>query len=214
MKKAFTLSEVLITLSIVGVVAVLTIPSVVKNYRNRLYVSQLQKVTAQVENATKQIMNDEHVDNFLETKVLDDSVTVNGTEMTGWQYFMTQYFKTSKTDCNTGTCFASSYKTISGDKLDFNLGSCGVKLTSGAVICVTYNTTNYVPTVNIDVNGLAEPNIIGRDYFHVDIQPDGSLKDPSPASECNNNTSGWDGASAYAAGCYTNIVEAGWKMEY
>ena len=35
-KKGFTLSEVLITLGVIGIVAVLTIPGVMKNYQNRL----------------------------------------------------------------------------------------------------------------------------------------------------------------------------------
>ena len=38
-KFGFTLSEVLITLGIVGIVAALTIPAIMKNYKNRLYVN-------------------------------------------------------------------------------------------------------------------------------------------------------------------------------
>ena len=58
MKKGFTLSEILITLGIVGVVAVLTVPSVMKNYRNRMYVAQLQKTYSQIHDAAQAIMND------------------------------------------------------------------------------------------------------------------------------------------------------------
>jgi prepilin-type N-terminal cleavage/methylation domain-containing protein len=36
-KKAFTLAEVLITLAIIGVVAALSIPSVVRNYQETQY---------------------------------------------------------------------------------------------------------------------------------------------------------------------------------
>ena len=36
MNKGFTLSEILISLGIVGIVAVLTVPGVMKNYQNRL----------------------------------------------------------------------------------------------------------------------------------------------------------------------------------
>ncbi len=45
-KKGFTLAEVLITLAIIGVVAALTIPSVVKNYRDTQYKTQFKKAYA------------------------------------------------------------------------------------------------------------------------------------------------------------------------
>ena len=35
-KKGFTLAEVLITLSIIGIIAMLTVPSIMKNYRYKL----------------------------------------------------------------------------------------------------------------------------------------------------------------------------------
>jgi len=43
LKKGFTLSEVLITLGIVGVVASMTIPAVIRKYRENTTVAQLQK---------------------------------------------------------------------------------------------------------------------------------------------------------------------------
>lgn len=43
MKKGFTLAEVLITLGIIGVVAALTIPSVISNYRKQVVVERLKK---------------------------------------------------------------------------------------------------------------------------------------------------------------------------
>ena len=43
MKKGFTLAEVLITLGIIGVVAALTMPMLIQNYKNRVYVNQLKK---------------------------------------------------------------------------------------------------------------------------------------------------------------------------
>lgn len=54
-KFGFTLSEVLITLGIIGIVAVLTIPAVMKNYRNRLYVAQLQKLMLKFQMQFKQL---------------------------------------------------------------------------------------------------------------------------------------------------------------
>ncbi len=43
-KKAFTLAEVLITLAIIGVVAALTIPAIVKNYQKTQFKTQFKKI--------------------------------------------------------------------------------------------------------------------------------------------------------------------------
>lgn len=43
MKNAFTLAEVLITLGIIGVVAALTIPTLVNNYRKKQFETGLKK---------------------------------------------------------------------------------------------------------------------------------------------------------------------------
>ena len=43
MKKAFTLAEVLITLGIIGVVAAMTMPSLIQNYKERETVSKVKK---------------------------------------------------------------------------------------------------------------------------------------------------------------------------
>ena len=50
-KPAFTLAEVLITLAIIGVVAALTLPSVIQNFKERQYVSQLKKTYSVLQNA-------------------------------------------------------------------------------------------------------------------------------------------------------------------
>ena len=50
-KNGFTLAEVLITLSIIGVVAVLTIPGLVQKYEERVRVTQLKKVYTQLNQA-------------------------------------------------------------------------------------------------------------------------------------------------------------------
>ena len=40
----FTLAEVLVTLGIIGVVAAMTIPTLMQNYQRQSYVTQLKKV--------------------------------------------------------------------------------------------------------------------------------------------------------------------------
>ena len=45
-KNGFTLAEVLITLGIIGVVAAITLPTVIQNYQKQVLVTQLKKMYA------------------------------------------------------------------------------------------------------------------------------------------------------------------------
>ena len=58
-KTAFTLAEVLITLGIIGVVAALTIPTLMTNYKKKQYYTQFTKARSALENAIK-LYEDEH----------------------------------------------------------------------------------------------------------------------------------------------------------
>lgn len=230
MRKGFTLSEVLITLSIVGVVAVLTIPSVMKNYRNRLYTAQLEKVYAQVSDAAQSIMNDEHVDNFYETTAGGAASCTNADEgkcESGYAYFLTKYFKAVKYNCKKSgkkgcvTSDSSSYKTISGGSAGAFIGDNCIQTVSGAAICGYYNSGINCLSLGVDVNGMSEPNIPGRDIFYMDVHKNGTISDynsgcadnhvGTSANQCSVNTGNIANA---AAGCLNNIIEAGWKMEY
>ena len=55
MKKAFTLAEVLITLGIIGVIAAMTIPSLINAYQERVTVTKVQKAYSLLSLAFKQI---------------------------------------------------------------------------------------------------------------------------------------------------------------
>lgn len=56
--KAFTLAEVLITLGIIGVVAALTIPSLVSNIQDSQYRNQWKNIFTELNEAYKQMMSD------------------------------------------------------------------------------------------------------------------------------------------------------------
>src|SRR5574344_915991 len=56
---AFTLAEVLITLGIIGVVAALTIPTLMQKTEERETVSKLKKVYSTLQNAYSRAINDE-----------------------------------------------------------------------------------------------------------------------------------------------------------
>lgn len=227
MKQGFTLSEVLITLGVVGVVAVLTIPGVMKNYHNRLYTTQLQKVYAQVTDAVQSIMNDEHVDNFYETSAGGENVCNENTKecTKGLAYFLQNYFKITKSDClnETESCLSNNYRSVGGTSIPTISGNhYAVQTITGAVIGGFYNNANKCTSLFVDVNGTAEPNVAGRDVFAMDIRSNGTIADyqsgcsllssGSPAEACTRG----DTRNMYsaAAGCLNNVIEAGWKMEY
>lgn len=232
MKQGFTLSEVLITLGIVGIVAVLTIPGVMKNYKNRLYTAQLEKVYSQISDATQAIMADEHVDNFYETTAASattykDGATDHQEPQTGAGYFLTKYFKTVKKDClksdKTGcvTSNANTYKTIGNADVPGAGSNYCVQTVSGAAICASYNPGNTCMSMLLDVNGMAAPNVIGRDVFTLDVNKNGSILDYGVGCQITNTdraslctTGANDGINNAAVGCLINVMEAGWKMEY
>lgn len=225
MKQGFTLSEVLITLSIVGIVAVLTIPGVMKNYKNRLYTAQLQKVYAQITDAAQAVMNDNHVDDFYESKAgMSDqcSNAGKGECEQGPGLFLNNYFKPVKRNCLTGTnkCFADSYTTINAENAGTASGDYCIQTVNGAAICAVFNAKNSVMSLLIDINGTASPNVTGRDVFSMDIKSDGTVSDYASGSPDPNKPGKQtcDGKGSdlkdKAAGCMTTIIEAGWKMEY
>lgn len=64
MKKAFTLAEVLITLGIIGVVAAMTIPTLISNYQKKTAVTRLKQTYAQITTAVEKVANDNGVVGF------------------------------------------------------------------------------------------------------------------------------------------------------
>ena len=75
-KVAFTLAEVLITLGIIGVVAAITLPTLIQNYKNQAYVDQLKKTVSSFENGIKLIIAKEGATSLTETelgKYIEDS---------------------------------------------------------------------------------------------------------------------------------------------
>lgn len=237
MRKGFTLSEVLITLGVVGIVAVLTIPGVMKNYQNRMYTAQLQKVYSQISDAVQAIMSDEHTDNFKETSAAaatscsDGNTRANCSQ--GVPYFFNKYFKSVRKNCLAdNSCVNSSsgfYKTISNASITGFSGYgtyvyC-IQLVSGAALCGFYNPSNHCLSMTVDVNGLAQPNVIGRDVFSMDIHENGFVSDyssgcvmtsegPSKGAAPSHCSTGTGTAFETAGGCLRSVIESGWKMEY
>lgn len=169
-KKAFTLAEVLITLTIIGVVAALTVPSLVKNFQETQFKNSFKKIYSDFSQASKLM------------------VVENGGDLVN--YFAglgnspperyCSYLKCVKI-CKQGTlnpkgnCWHvdnSFYKLVgTGDSMSMNSG---VILNNGALVgfynddvtCAKpENGINICNSIFVDVNGWKGPNTWGKDIF-------------------------------------------------
>ena len=164
---AFTLAEVLITLSIIGVVAAMTIPTLVANYQKKETVTALKKAYSQLSQAVKM------------------SELENG-DKEYWNYdlpaeiFMNTYLKpflknveqvnSSEIQNNINYKYLNG-KTIVAGSVDGN----AIKLSDGTMIFVdswSPSDKSYRGLL-VDTNGFKKPNILGRDLFAFKIDQKG-----------------------------------------
>jgi len=245
MKKfvAFTLSEVLITVGIIGVISALTVPTLVKNYQTKANVIQLRKVVSEIENAVDMLITEEGKTSLASTSIAQDG---------GVDNFIRTHFKTIKTCSseNTNECFANEdYISINGDGAStFSCDGNSYILANSAAICASRamlvdidatldgqkleNANRQVEGVNIelyiDTNGAQGPNIGGRDMFHMFIQPDGKIYDQANYANfiCGGNPqvcllpgNGQHNLpdcinKAFGSGCFARILDNNWEMNY
>ena len=71
--------------------------------------------------------------------------------------------------------------------------------------------------LNVDINGAAPPNIVGRDMFHVELYSDGRVAEHYDTGNVDLDSYFElciSGSSVYGEGCFSKIVADGWKMDY
>jgi prepilin-type N-terminal cleavage/methylation domain-containing protein len=179
-KSAFTLAEVLITIGIIGVVAAITLPTLMHKIKGKIVQNELKHVHAVLNQAYKL------------------AIAENG-DITGWELktansapgalaiysYFKPYLKIGK-DCGTGTgCFYSgTYKALFNDSWAWQPNTypvyAKVKLLDGTSLAFwgngntnCRNTDTYCGAIYFDINGDAPPNKAGVDYFKFQILKDG-----------------------------------------
>ena len=210
-KRAFTLTETLITLSIIGVVSVLTLPNLVNNYKKSVYIGKLQRTYNIIANAVSQYMVDKDIGSLYDSELNTQN---------GIRDFAKTYFKTNSGCYNNTTCYrdylGSRYKEGPW-ALDENFSvmelieedmrvkpvSC-IKLNIGSSVCFCKNvkgddgessTLSFI----VDINGKENPNVTGRDLFRINIDQDANV-----ISSGNNSFESY----------FKRIMDDGWQMNY
>lgn len=87
-KPAFTLAEVLITLGVIGIVAAMTLPTLIQNYQKKLIVTRLKHFSSLLQQAATQRNKDIIEGDFIEMKA-DEVAAYNPDDM---EKFYKQYW--------------------------------------------------------------------------------------------------------------------------
>ena len=174
-KAAFTLAEVLITLGIIGVVAAVTLPTLVANYQKTVWVNQLKKTYSTLNEGFKQIVANEGC-TTLECAGLSGTGNDTGFDFSNanTKDKFVKEFKLENVfvgEPPSNSIYNYKVKTLSGYELSFqeafipdNEYTLSGTTTSGEIISIVVAAW-IGPIIVVDINGLKSPNTIGRDIF-------------------------------------------------
>lgn len=238
--KGFTLAEVLLTLTIVGVVASISIPSLMSDFRKKQTATLLKQTYSIIQQVFSKYMLDNGCLDDLNCKGIFDGGNTNFTSYDE----IRPYFNVVK-DCGTATdknCFAGDVNAtyLNGDpwlygSVDEYLGwkvilSNGVSLQfySGSMSGCSYNhgqgaLEKACGNIHLDVNGTKPPNRVGKDIFVFETTGSGMVY--PFGININNYNRRWNGSnshficdpdnpSARGNGCAGRIMEEGWEINY
>lgn len=176
-KHAFTLAEALITLGIIGVVAAMTLPSLVNRTRQKELETSFQKQYSLLQQAVMKIK-------------YEDNLPIERTSYQGtFKSRLAKEYKATK-DCgsinkNTGCVLKdedstfSYYKTLTGKTLTpYYFDDGGFITIDGATFFVEQGSqssdTGYI--ISVDINGYKkQPNRMGYDFFMFQLTNEGKV---------------------------------------
>ena len=185
-KKAFTLAEVLITLSIIGIVAAMTVPTLMANANKQIYVTGLKKAYNQLQNAVKNLPMEMGCSPGDYSCI--NSTTWNSYDTSGIEALASQ-FRLSK---DVSACNFKSISTL-GDYFGGGYNDTYSKCfkTADGMIFVANGSFYYDSYIDVDVNGEKGPNRWGRDIFIFNFrtEPADWINPPLPAGTLYANGS-------------------------
>lgn len=211
----FTLAEVLITLGVIGVVAAMTLPSVINKYKEQETVNKVKKFYSVMSQAYMLSVKDNGYPN-------EWNVGNGATKTTAEQVatYLKPYLKIIR-DCGTSSgClnYKEVVKYLNGNLHSANYDTRNeyykVILSDGSYIwwrgsdnvwceSIKGGNPNTCALIWTDINGGKEPNTLGKDIFYGYITVNGVK--PSLIEDCNKNSDGW--------GCMNYILQNG-NMNY
>lgn len=189
---AFTLAEVLITLGIIGVVAAMTMPTILNNTRNKELESQLKVAYSTIQGGISQMNASKGISvtpkDFEATTVNPDAVSGSDGSVSGIfyneykKYFSKIYdcgiFNTDEKICISRGHNDTIYKTYTGNTLATRLFDDGQFVLPNGMLVIINNSgsTNDPLFISVDINGKKKkPNKLGQDLFTFQLMNNGKL---------------------------------------
>lgn len=231
---AFSLADVLITLGIIGVVASMTMPTLIQNYQKTQYASQLKKIYSEFSQAYNLIIMDAG-GSILNNPNFNCSESCNYSEAAKAMDEFAEKIKVIR-NCGleTGCWHESPIKCLGGtanylSKPDSEWANQRGKaiLVDGTMVMVGIldNSCAYNPSesavapmaksvcgwIQVDLNGKSPPNTYGRDFFDFWITVNGIY----PVGIFNDGTNCQITSSIEktSAGCTAKVLQEG-SMNY
>lgn len=209
-KSGFTLAEVLITLGIIGIIAAMTLPTVINNYQKKETVTRLKKAYTIINEA------------------LMLSVNQNGeykywsTDMKPEDYYKQYWFPYINVMTVCDNAFKCGYKNatpwtaINGEYRKFAKDEWRIPfLTSDGIlysISVKGGNENANNIIILDINGKGNPNEIGKDFFILTRDKQGFINGygyDKSSTEIDKNCSK-RGNRQY---CAAKIIKDSWQIK-
>lgn len=175
-RKAFTMAEVLITLGIIGIIAAMTLPGLIKNYQHKILEAQFKKSVSIISQVILKMKDELSFDKLAETcayyngneypneKMCKDSFYKNLVKPSTKQYLTSSIlYDINRTNENirtynnkqqvTTSAVAGAGRTIFYSKV----------LPDGSFINLEISGSNFI--LGVDINGQKGPNQLGHDIF-------------------------------------------------
>ena len=217
-KLAFTLAEVLITLGIIGIIAALTMPSLVNKINKKHWITGYKKTYSEL-SQVHQLLNSESGDLYMaecrdfddvclrdlfaaKMKVIESCHAVAPNKCQANSTFLNGAVRGINNTVNINASWpavvtASGYSV----KFRFHISDC-------AEYSEKYSNMGKLTTcgwVQIDVNGLKKPNVVGKDIYFVNIYKNKLV--PLPTDQRNNDTLKEDCEHGEGVGCSTIYLQ-------
>lgn len=175
LKEAFTIAEILITLAVIGIVAAMTIPSMLKKTNNTENINSWKNVYSEISSAWFQVVRDYGgLGGGLFTSTGDALHDSYGNLIIAKLKYVKKCTASATPDVGTNPCWhnANTWHSLNKIPENTNYGYLySAILQNGAFFVV--GVTNRDCTANqqcfyfaVDVNGKKGPNVQGKDIFH------------------------------------------------